>query len=177
VAPRYLNALPGGVARWLAHPPPTDPDNAPLHRLFMHILCAPAPVALDLPAWAQALGMTPQPLARALFALNREHCVQVDTHAPHCAAPGWTTLAAQLQAMSIRLGRAPLVLADPDGLCVHACHALPGPAQALAAGDTAPLHRVPLFLGERAFHLVSPMALPATDPGWTDIARCLHALA
>lgn len=177
MAPRYLHALPSGVVRWLGHPPPTDPDNARLHRLFMHILCATAPVALDLPGWAQALGMPTQPLARALFALNREHWVQVDTHAPRYTAPGWTTLHTQLLAMSTRLGRAPLVLADPDGLCVHACHALPGPAQALAAAGTAPLHRVPLFLGERAFHLVSPTALPATDPGWTDIARCLHALA
>ncbi|HEX5783463.1 MAG TPA: hypothetical protein VFY35_01940 [Burkholderiaceae bacterium] len=176
MAPRYLHALPCGVVRWLGRKPPADPDGTTLHRLFTHILFAPSPVALDLPTWSRTLNMPPPNLAQALFALNREHCVQVDTQAQTQATPGWHTLQEQLHAMSIRLGRTPLVLADPDGLCIHACHAAAEPAQALAASDAPLLHRMPLFMGVRPFQLVSPAALPTTDPGWTDIARSLWVL-
>lgn len=176
VATRYLQALPAGVVRWLGQQPPADPVGITLHRLFTHILFAPAPAALDLPTWSRALNTPSATLAQALFALNREHCVQVDTHEPRQATPGWHALHEQLQAMSSRLGQAPLVLADPDGLCIHACHAAAEPAQALAASDSRLLHRMPLFMGVRPFQLVSPVALPPSDPGWTDIARSLWVL-
>lgn len=169
---RYLDPTPLGVLSGLALPAPT------LERDLIERLLLQGPqTALDVGELAVALGLEADTVARAMFALNRQHWVAVRVEA--AAAPECCGLQQGLMLDLERLAAdaAGVVLACSSGLALGAGRCDGDEAAAVAAG----LHAGYATLATLHFALerITVRAQPGVDaghPAWVSLGRrLLHA--
>ena len=178
---RCLSPRAAGVFKWMTLPLDSQPPEAVL---FKAILFGPHAQAVDVPQLAQASGLVPRAVAKALFALQQDDSIEVKVEADE--EPGvssdWAGLNLALSDLSAQMGGAALALAEASGLCVASVNADPKTAQRLAAGpqaqeDAKPFERLIFFIGSRSFSIASDGHLIKNDPTWVSLFRCLAVLA
>lgn len=183
VAERFLRPMPSGVIRWIAGEAGQSNRGVRERKVFQHILLGPNQQRVDPDAVASATDLTRVEVGKALFALNRDGSILIDARADELETEDriWRTLVRHVTAMGERHGHQPIVVADPDGLCIASTNVDEEVSQRMASGHAlldvaAPVHRVELHLGARPFWLASVGPLQEQDPGWVMIARCLEAI-
>lgn len=175
--------MPSGVIQWVAGEAGRTNRHQPERRVFQQILLGPNQQRVDPDAVAAKTLLSRVEVGKALFALNRDGSILIDARADELETEDrvWRTLVRHVHAMSDRHKQQPVVVADPDGLCIASARADEALSQRMASGhalhDVAvAVQRVELHLGERPFWLASVGPLRQDDPGWVMIARCLEAI-